>query len=150
MRKWFKSRRQRWIFATLCAVLAVVSLPLVWFASNAGATVYSYLFLTRPTTQELMGEYSVGTSRGQAHLVLRQDGTFRELLTSSGNVIDSAEGHWQNVSSNDDNAAVLIIAPHIVMGEDFNSSGAKSPSLYLLNQNSARYTVKPMKSVQSL
>ncbi len=72
-----------------------------------------------------MGEYSVGTSRGQAHLVLRQDGTFRELLTSSGNVIDSAEGHWQNVSSNDDNAAVLIIAPHIVMGEDFNSSGSK-------------------------
>ncbi len=39
--------------------------------------------------------------------------------------MDLGEGHWQNSSSNDDNAAVLIIAPHIILDEAFNSFGGK-------------------------
>ena len=99
----------------MLAVLAVVCLPLIWFVSNAGAALYSCLFLSRPTMQELIGEYSVRTSSGEAQLVLRNDGTFSEALVVSGKVLNTVSGHWQNQTSSDDNAKVLIISPHLVL-----------------------------------
>ena len=69
-----------------------------------------------------MGDYAVSTNRGDAHLVLREDGTFSEFVLSSGKVVDSVGGHWQSSSSSDDNAAVLIISPHVFLSEESSSS----------------------------
>ncbi len=73
-----------------------------------------------------MGEYSVATIRGTAHLVLRENGTFSEVISSSGKIVDSVDGHWQNSSSSDDNAYVLVISPHVVLSNNPSTSSDKS------------------------
>lgn len=65
-----------------------------------------------------MGEYAVPVSGGEAHLMLRDDGTFSESLVASDKVISEVTGHWKNESSNDDNAKVLIVSPHLVLNND--------------------------------